>query len=131
MQIWESIPVWVIKWNIQKRAWSLKWPRAAKILAELTYMTADMRNDIAWTAITESEERFLSWLIPDIWERWDSFIVKLESMRDTPLERVNSQRIWVFMPQLNVEQLIDPTKKIDLYAPQWNEIQDIDYEEAF
>lgn len=91
-------------------------PRATKIAAEITKLTAPMRNQLSGTAVTESETAFLEPLIPSISDTIENINAKVDALESQALDRYNTTRSMVSLPEVTKEQVIDPKKRLILYS---------------
>jgi hypothetical protein len=94
----------------------LKDPRAAEISAKITKLTAPMRNQLAGTAVTDSETTFLEPLIPELRDTMANFRIKVNELESQSLDRYNSTRSIVSLPTVTTEMVIDPKKRLQVYS---------------
>lgn len=90
--------------------------RATEISSAITLLVAEMRNDLSGTAVTDSESTFLEPLIPSLSDTMDNFKVKTRSLNQNTLDRLNSTRGTVSLPEVTQDQVIDPKKRLVLYS---------------
>jgi hypothetical protein len=102
--------------SIKGRLAKSKDPRAAEISAKITDLVATMRNDISGSAVTTGESRFLEPLIPSLSDTDTNFGAKVKALDESVLNRLNSIRSSVSLPEVTSEQVIDPKKRLILYS---------------
>ena len=91
----------------------IKGPKTATLKANITNLVAQFRKDLLGSAVTESEKEFLSDLIPDISS--SNFIEQLNAFQNGVMNRYNSTRSSVSLPEVNVLQAIKPQERLKLY----------------
>lgn len=92
-----------------------KGKEATKLKAELTQLYASFRKENAGSAVTESELRFLDPLFASISDRKGNFQEKLDAFERQLLQRYNSTRSTVSLPEVDSSQVIDAGKRLKLY----------------
>ena len=115
-QLGEESPVGVITgsmeiWLKQK----FKSKEAAAVRAKITSATAEMRNRLSGTAVTDTEARFLEPLIPALNDTPDNFMIKLNELKNAPLQQLNGIRSVYNLPALDEETLLDKSQRVGLY----------------
>jgi hypothetical protein len=99
--------------------------QSVKIKAKVTNIIADMVNKRAGSAITEEEwDRIVAPNVPNISDGAKTFKDKLDELVGDTLERYNSERKMVSLPELSKNNISNPETRISLYAGD-NEIDDI------
>lgn len=93
-----------------------KGKEAAAIKAKITTLVANMRKDLSGSAVTPSEMKFLTPIIPELGDTADNFEVKYNELKTSPLQQLNSIRNTYGMPTVNEEQLLNQNKRVDLYG---------------
>lgn len=89
----------------------------AEMYAKLTNFTTDIINKRAGSAITESEwKRLVADSVPSKTDTAGVWITKLNALQSNLLDKVNAQRAQAQLPKLNIDQLLDRKKRVDLYA---------------
>lgn len=92
-----------------------KGTKEAKIKAKIVSSIAEMRNKLLGSAVTETEERFLEPLIPELSDRIPVLLGKLDTIRSQGLIDLNSIRTTFGLPEINQDQLLDASQRIPLY----------------
>lgn len=89
---------------------------AAKVMAKVTSLVAEMRNHLSGTAVTDSEKKFLEPLIASLYDKKGIFITKINEIKDNSLLRLNQVRKAAQLPELYEDQLIDRNKRAEIYS---------------
>lgn len=89
---------------------------ATELRGKIAALVAEMRNDLSGTAVTESEAKFLEPLIAGLEDTSGSFKAKVNSLEDNVLGKYNSTRSSVSLPDVTIDQAIDPNKRLMLYS---------------
>jgi len=112
--------VWVAEWTFEKFIWSkFRWSEGQKVLTEILNITAALSTKMSGTAKTEAELKFISDLLPDIWDSPDNFFIKLNNLKDFPLSQFNAQMTQFGLPELNDNTLIDKSARVSVFE-QWD-----------
>lgn len=90
--------------------------KGSEIAAAITQLVAEMRHDLSGTAVTQSETAFLDPLIPSNSDTIPNFKIKLKSLDEGTLGKLNSTRSMVSLPTITTEQVIDPKKRLQVYS---------------
>lgn len=109
-----TIPVWVVGWQMNKWLKNLKWSNAQKVQTQVTQAVAQMRNDLLWSVVTPSEEKFLQPLLPDLNDSPANFMMKLRNLKVASLAWLNSIRETYWLPSLNEQSLLS-NDKLSIY----------------
>lgn len=94
----------------------LKSGEAAKVKAKITNLYAKFKTDLAGTATTESELRFLEPLIGSITDSDANLKAKIDEMERATLNRLNQTRGSVSLPKVTTWEAIYPAHRLPLYA---------------
>lgn len=113
--LWEKNPIGNFEWTFQDWLWRFKWKEATTINNRITQLSAAMIHDLYGWQVTEWEKQMVSSLIPSLTDSMPNFIVKLNNLRDYPLERLNTQRESYGLPKLDVNTLFNKNSRIGLY----------------
>ncbi len=89
---------------------------AAKVMAKVTSLVAEMRNHLSGTAVTDSEKKFLEPLVASLYDKKGIFITKLDEIKDNSLSRLNQVRKVAQLPELYEDQLLDRNKRVQVYS---------------
>jgi hypothetical protein len=112
----DKSPIGVTTGTMEEWLGRLKGKEAQAIKTKITQSVAEMRNRLSGTAVTESEERFLNPLIPEIYDTPANFMLKLQNLQTNPLLELNSTRATMGMPELSAAELFDKKKRAKLYG---------------
>ena len=74
-----------------------------------------MRKDFSGSAVTPSEERFLAPIIPDLSDKPDVFMYKLEALGSEPLRQLNNIRTQYGLIPLDEVSLKDKNVRVEDY----------------
>ena len=107
----DDSPIWSVEWSFEKFLGRFKDVNASKIETLVSELSVDKIANIAWTNITEWEERFFEPLIPSISDRPDVFMSKLDRLVELPIIKLNSQRENYGLPSLTVDMIYDNWNK--------------------
>lgn len=88
---------------------------AAKIQAQVTSLVSEMRNHLSGTSVTESEKKFLEPLVASLYDKKGIFLNKLDEISSNSLMRYNQTRQAGGLPILDVETILDRSKRVGLY----------------
>lgn len=91
-------------------------PKAVDLQAKIVRLTAQMRNDLSGTAVTDSEKKFLEPLIAELQDTEGNFRTKVQNIEDDVLNKLNSTRATVSLPRLSKHQVRYPAQRLNLYA---------------
>ena len=111
----EDSPIGVFEGTMEKWLGKLKWSEAQQIMTDIVQATAQMRNKLLWSAVTPTEMAYLDPLIPSINDSPANFMIKLQNLKDAPLQQLNDIRTNYWLPELNTETLNDKNKRLDVY----------------
>ena len=112
----KGAPVGPLSGTFQNLLGRIKGKDATAVKAELTNLYSEFRKESAGTATTESELRFLDSLFADIKDTKGNFMEKLATFERQLVQRYNSARSTVNLPELNASQVINPSERLPLYA---------------
>jgi len=113
---------WPVKgtWNDATK-W-IFWNKEAQTLAtKITQAISKARNDLVGSNITQWEKDAIKDLIPALSETADTAKIKVQNLIDTPLLQYNEARKSVWLPELDIDTLINRDKRINLYW--WQQMQ--------
>lgn len=90
--------------------------QSIKIMAKLNSITADLINKRAGSNVTEAEwDRLIAPSVPQKNESPSAWRDKLEELVSNPLNRYNSTRQIALLPNLTINEIVDPNKRIRKY----------------
>lgn len=101
--------------NLLKR---VKGKEATRIKGELAALYADFRKENAGTATTQSELKFLDPLFATITDTKGNFGEKLDVFQRSILDGHNATRRTVSLPEVRVQDILDPNERLRLYMTQ-------------
>jgi hypothetical protein len=78
-----------------------------------------MRNQLLWSAVTPSEQAFLAPLIPDLNDTPANFMIKLNNLKNAPLQQYNNIRTTYWLPALDEDSLLNFKNRVNLYRWGW------------
>jgi len=90
---------------------------AQKIATNTMQLVKEFANEFMGANMTEQEKAFYSPIIPELGDDIDNFMIKLNSLKEDPLLRVNSIRSTYGLPELTEEALLDKEARVGLYEP--------------
>lgn len=105
-----------ISGSFQQILGKLKFNQRQEIQSSVATLVAQMRNDLAGTAVTESEAKFLEPLIPDPKDRASNFIIKVDTLLDSVLTQHNATRNAANLPEVKMQDILDAQKRLNLYS---------------
>lgn len=113
---WEWIE-WPISWTLEEWLKKFKSTEAAAIKQKITYLVADMRNRLSWTAVTADESAFLEPIIPDLSDKAGIILNKISDLGRVPVEQLNALRNELWLPALKSNQIwkVNVSDRLDLY----------------
>jgi surface antigen len=115
----KNSPIWVAQWTMQKWLGKLKGKEAQTIQTQITQAVAQMRNQLLWSAVTPSEQAFLAPLIPDLNDTPANFMIKLNNLKNAPLQQYNNIRTTYWLPALDEDSLLNFKNRVNLYRWGW------------
>lgn len=127
----ENTDIWPMEWTFQSWLWRFKDTDAAAMQLEIVNLVAQMRNQLSWTAVTETESAFLEPLIPELFDRADTFTNKVTWLKEIPTRELNVFRNSKWLPSITENQVwsISFEDRVWLY---WDKpIQDTDFDDLF
>lgn len=114
-------PVGVVKGSMENWLGKLRGKEASKIKADIIRQVAQMRKEFSGSAVTPSEERFLAPIIPDLNDKPDVFMYKLQALGSEPIRQLNNIRQQYGLVQLDGESLKNKNLRVeDYYGMQSN-----------
>ena len=91
--------------------------RSTPIKAKITSLTADLIKRRAGSALTEEEwKRLVADSVPLMNESASTFRTKMDELIQNPLDRLNSERMLVALPEMPRDSIGDVQKHLNLYA---------------
>jgi len=102
--------------SFQQMLGKLKSGEAAKLKAQIVTLTAQFRNQLSGTAVTESEAKFLEPLIASITDTETNFKAKLQELQRGTLNRLNKTREVGSLPPVSIQEALYPAQRLYLYA---------------
>lgn len=117
--------IWLFDWTMQKYLKNLKSSDAAKLQTAISYLTDEQRLRQVWSNVTESELQMVKNWIPQLNDRTDTFMNKINQMKQNALTNLNSWRSTYWLPILDETTLLDNSNRIWLYDwtyTNWNTV---------
>lgn len=111
----EKSPIGVTKGTMEKWLGKLRGKESSKIMADIVRQVAQMRKEFSGSAVTPSEERFLAPIIPDLADKPDVFMYKLQALGTEPLRQLNNIRQQYGMISLDNQSLNDKNIRVEDY----------------
>lgn len=105
-----------ISGSIQQISGKLKSNQAQELQAAVADLTAQFRKDIAGSAVTDNEAKFLEPLIASLSDRQSNFMEKLDAMQNRIKTQYNTTRGVAGLPEVNVKQILDRNARLELYG---------------
>lgn len=112
----EKNPIGVVEGSMTK--WikrNFRGEEEQQILSKITSLVAEMRNNLSGTNVTETEQRFLAPLVPDINDTPDNFMKKLEELKKKGIIELNGFRSTFGLSSLDEKSLIDMNSRVNSY----------------
>lgn len=94
-----------------------------EIMSKVTDIVAKMRNELLGSAVTETEQKFLEPLIPDLNDTPDNFMKKVETLKSRGLIELNNYRNTFGLPKLDEVSLLNPDLKKELYTGEFSPVR--------
>ena len=101
--------------TIENNLGKLRKKEASEIKSQITQLTAKMRNTLLGSAVTPTEEAYLAPLIPDISDKPDVFLSKIQRLASEPLRELNSIRTTYGLIPLTFETLKNINLRVEDY----------------
>lgn len=119
IELANSLPedIGVFQWTMQKYLKKLKSSDASKLQTAIAYLTDEQRLKQVWSNVSEHELELVKNWIPQIDDRTDTFMNKIEQLKQNALTNLNSWRTTYWLPVLDENSLLDKNKRTLLY--QW------------
>lgn len=111
----EKSPIGVTSGTMENWLGRLRGKDASKIKADIVRQVAQMRKEFSGSAVTPSEEKFLAPIIPDLADKPDVFMYKLQALGSEPLRQLNNIRQQYGMIPLDEESLADKNIRVEDY----------------
>ena len=94
----------------------------ASVATQIQNVYAEIRNQLAWTAVTENESKWLSAMIPSLKDNSTVFETKIKEAVTNIYKDQNGARNSLGLPKFtNLEQLMNWDKRVELYwGTTWN-----------
>jgi len=104
--------------SYQQLLGKLKSGQAATLKAKIVNLTAQMRNQLSGTAVTDSERKFLEPLIAEITDTEANFKAKIDELERGTLNKYNKTRETGSLPTVSLQEALYPSRRLSLYAEQ-------------
>lgn len=111
----DKSPIGVTKGSMENWLGKLRGKEASKVKADIVRQVAQMRKEFSGSAVTPSEERFLAPIIPDLADKPDVFMYKLQALGSEPLRQLNNIRQQYNMIELDGESLSNKNLRVQDY----------------
>lgn len=111
----DKSPIGVTKGTMENWLGKLRGKDASKIKADIVRQVAQMRKEFSGSAVTPSEEKFLAPIIPDLGDKPDVFMYKLQALGSEPLRQLNNIRQQYGMILLDDQSLNDKNIRVQDY----------------
>ena len=108
--------VWVVKWTFQKWLKNLKSSDQARIQTLVSYLTDPQVLKNAWTNLSAGEMDRIRSRVPQLNDKPETFMNKLNDMKNNSLTDLNSWRTTYWLPALDENSLVDNKAKVNLYT---------------
>lgn len=105
-----------ISGTLQQISRKLKTDQAQEIQSAVSDMAAQFRKDIAGSAVTDNEAKFLEPLIASLSDKSGNFKIKLDAMQNRILNQYNSTRSIANLPEVGVREVLDKNARLKLYS---------------
>lgn len=93
------------------------WGQAIQIQSKINSLTAELINKRAGSSITEAEwDRLIAGSVPAMNDSAKAFKNKMDELIQNPLDRLNSERMLVALPELPRSAVGNAQKRLDLYS---------------
>ena len=128
IQLANSLPndIWVFQWTMQQYLKNLKSSDASKLNTAIAYLTDEQRLKQVWSNVTENELQMIKNWIPQINDRTDTFMNKINQMKQNALANLNAWRNTYWLPALDENTLLNSSDRTGLYnwtyTPVWSTI---------
>ncbi len=108
-------PIGVTSGTMEKWLGKLRGKESSKLMADIVRQGAQMRKEFSGSAVTPSEERFLAPIIPDLADKPDVFMYKLQALGNEPLRQLNNIRSQYGLIELDDMSLRDKNVRVEDY----------------
>lgn len=118
LEIANSMPedIGVFQWTMQKYLKKLKSSDASKLNTAIAYLTDEQRLRQVWSNVTDHELEMVKNWIPQIDDRTDTFINKINQLKQNALTNLNAWRQTYWLPALDEENLLNTANRQNLYT---------------
>ena len=118
LAIANSMPedIGVFQWTMQKYLKKLKSSDASKLNTAIAYLTDEQRLRQVWSNVTDHELELVKNWIPQIDDRTDTFINKINQLKQNALTNVNAWRQLYWLPALDEQSLLNTANRQNLYT---------------
>lgn len=122
IELANSLPedIWLFQWSMQKYLKKLKRSDAAKLQAAISYLTDEQRLKQVWSNVTEHELEMVKNWIPQLDDRTETFMNKLDQLKKNALTNLNAWRTVYWLPVLDENTLLNSNNRTLLY--QWFDV---------
>lgn len=108
-------PIGVVKGSMENWLGKLRGKEASKIKADIVRQVAEMRKQFSGSAVTPSEERFLAPIVPDLSDKPDVFMAKLQALGSEPIRQLNNIRAQYGLVEVDGQSLKDKKLRVEDY----------------
>jgi len=108
-------PVGVVKGTMQDWMGRFKSGEAAAVKAKITAMVADWRKNYAGVTLTPAELEFLNSIAPNLYDRPDNFMKKLEALEEQVITKYNATRGMAGLPELDKGSVLSKKQRVQVY----------------
>jgi len=128
IQLANSMPkdIWVFQWSMQKYLKKLKSSDASKLNTAIAYLTDEQRLKQVWSNVSEHELEMVKNWIPQIDDRTDTFMNKINQMKENAIANLNAWRTTYWLPALDENTLLNSSDRSWLYnwtyTPVWSTV---------
>jgi len=113
---WRNNPIWSFEWTIEQWLGRFKSPEATELKNDATRLVSDFRLKNLGSAVTPTEEEFLDWVLPKLFDSTINFKIKVNSFKDQALWELNDFRQDKELPMLDTNSLFDRDVRAGLYT---------------
>jgi hypothetical protein len=116
---------------MQKYLKKLKSSDASKLNTAISYLTDEQKLKLVWSNVTDHELEMVKNWIPQLDDRTETFMNKINQLKQNALTNLNARRQTYWLPALDESALMNSTNKKNLYMwwiqnNTWNGISPID-----
>jgi len=133
IELANSMPedIGLFEWTMQKYLKKLKSSDASKLNTAISYLTDEQKLKLVWSNVTDHELEMVKNWIPQLDDRTETFMNKINQLKQNALTNLNARRQTYWLPALDESALMNSTNKKNLYMwwiqnNTWNGISPID-----